>query len=236
MDTSVIGNDSIQSKQKIKIAIVDDHAAIRASIVNLLSISNEFDIIGSYDNAEEALILIPMISPELIIMDLNLGNGQSGVECIQALKKRYPHMLFVVYTVFEDEDKIFDALCAGANGYLLKKTSAPELIRALKEVVEGGAPMSALIANKVVSVFQVNESGEQAWNPIHTLKGAPLKILSRRENEILQQLASGLLYKEIALKLFISAETVRKHVYHIYNKLHVNNRTEAVNKYFRRSK
>jgi DNA-binding NarL/FixJ family response regulator len=118
---------------------------------------------------------------------------------------------------------------------MLKRTAPSELLRALKEVYEGGAPMSGLISRKVVSVFQVNDHGGLGWNPLHAKKGKALPALSNRENEILQQLALGLLYKEIAANLYISSETVRKHVYHIYEKLHVGNRVEAINKYFRRS-
>jgi DNA-binding NarL/FixJ family response regulator len=218
----------------IKVTIVDDNAAVRSKLIQILTETSEFELLGSYDNAEEANILVPMIKPDLVIMDINLSSGESGIECIRKLKSRHPEILFIVYTVFEDEDKIFDALCAGASGYLLKRTIPQELLRALREVYEGGAPMSALIAHKVVRVFQVNEEGV-GWNPMHAIKGRTLPGLSKRENEILQQLSSGLLYKEIASKLFISPETVRKHVYHIYGKLQVNNRIEAINKYFRRS-
>lgn len=168
-------------------------------------------------------------------MDINLGNDFSGIECIRQLKQHYPEILFMIYTVFDDDEKIFESLCAGANGYILKKTAPTELIRALLEMCEGGAPMSGQIARKVVNVFQVNDSGGQGWNPLHAKNGRALPDLSKRENEILQQLARGFLYKEIAANLFISSETVRKHVYHIYEKLQVGNRVEAINKFFRRS-
>ena len=168
-------------------------------------------------------------------MDINLGRGESGIDCIRKLKPDFPEVLFMICTVFDDDEKIFEALCAGANGYMLKRTSPTELIHAIREMCEGGAPMSALIARKVVSVFQVNDSGGIGWNPLHAKKGKSLPGLSNRENEILQQLSLGLLYKEIASNLYISPETVRKHVYHIYEKLQVGNRVEAINKYFRRS-
>ena len=228
-------DSELQTTNKIKVAIVDDHAAVRCKLAKILIESEAFEIDGSYESPEQANMLIPMTMPDVVIMDINLGNGESGIECIRKLKNQHPEILFMVYTVFEDDNKIFDALCAGANGYLLKRTAPQELLRALREVYEGGAPMSALIAHKVVSVFQVNDCGELGWSPLHARTGMAIPYLSRRENEILQQLADGLLYKEIAAKLFISSETVRKHVYHIYGKLHVNNRIEAVNKYFRRS-
>jgi DNA-binding NarL/FixJ family response regulator len=219
----------------IKVAIVDDNNDVRHALENLVAGTEGFELNGSYGEGQEAIVLIPLMKPDVVIMDINLGNGTSGIDCIRTLKPDFPEILFMICTVFDDDEKIFDALCAGANGYMLKRTSPPELLRAIREVYEGGAPMSGLIARKVVSVFQVNDSGGGGWNPLHAKKGKPLPALSNRENEILQQLAIGLLYKEIAANLFISSETVRKHVYHIYEKLHVGNRVEAINKYFRRS-
>jgi DNA-binding NarL/FixJ family response regulator len=219
----------------IKVTIVEDHAAVRAVLEKMISEADGFELVGSYSELQEALVLIPLMTPDVVLMDINLGNGESGIDGIRKLKPDYPEILFMIYTVSDDDDKIFEALCAGANGYMLKPGTPGELLRAMREMQEGGAPMSGLIARKVVSVFQVNDSGGVGWNPLHAKKGKSLPALSNRENEILQQLALGLLYKEIASNLFISPETVRKHVYHIYEKLHVGNRVEAINKYFRRS-
>jgi DNA-binding NarL/FixJ family response regulator len=219
----------------IKIAIVDDHHAVRSALEKLITGAEGFELMGSYGDAQEAIVLIPLMKPDIVLMDIHLGSDISGIDCIRNLKKDYPELLFVICTVYEDDEKIFDALCAGANGYLLKRTNAEELLRCLREVHEGGAPMSALIARKVVNVFQVNDSGGLGWNPLHAKNGKALPVLSDRENEILQQLARGFLYKEIAANLFISPETVRKHVYHIYEKLQVGNRVEAINKFFRRT-
>jgi DNA-binding NarL/FixJ family response regulator len=219
----------------IRITIVDDNAAVRAALEKLIGGADGFELYGSYADIHEAIVLIPLMKPDVVLMDINLGNGLSGIDCIRKLKPDYPEILFMICTVFDDDEKIFEALCAGANGYMLKRTSPTELIRAIREMHEGGAPMSGLIARKVVSVFQVNDSGGWGWNPLHAKNGKPLPGLSNRENEILQQLARGFLYKEIAANLYISSETVRKHVYHIYEKLHVGNRVEAINKYFRRS-
>jgi DNA-binding NarL/FixJ family response regulator len=219
----------------IKVTVVDDNPDVRNSLEKIITGSDGFELIGSYGDGEEAVILIPLIKPDLVLMDIQLGHGISGIDCISQLKPDYPEILFLICTVFEDDEKIFDALCAGASGYLLKKTSPPELLRAMQEVCGGGSPMSGLVARRVVSVFQVNDSGGKGWNPLDAKNGKPIPSLSKRENEILQQLALGLLYKEIAANLFISCETVRKHVYHIYEKLHVGNRVEAINKYFRRS-
>lgn len=219
----------------IKVTIVDDNTEVRAALEKMLSGAEGFELYGSYADLQEAIVLIPLMKPDVVLMDINLGNGESGIDCIRKLKPDYPEILFMICTVFDEDEKIFEAICAGANGYMLKRTSPSELLRAIREMVEGGAPMSGLIARKVVSIFQVNDSGGWGWNPLHAKNGKPLPGLSNRENEILQQLALGLLYKEIAANLFISSETVRKHVYHIYEKLHVGNRVEAINKYFRRS-
>jgi DNA-binding NarL/FixJ family response regulator len=219
----------------IKITIIDDNPEVRTEFEKLIEAEDGFEVVGSYGDPQEAIVLIPFIKPDVVLLDIYLGIGESGVDCIRKLKPDYPEIKFMICTLFDDDEKIFEALCAGANGYMLKRTAPAELLRALREVHDGGAPMSGLIARKVVSVFQVNDSGGVGWNPLHAKKGKALPVLSNRENEILHQLALGLLYKEIAANLFISSETVRKHVYHIYEKLHVGNRVEAINKYFRRS-
>jgi DNA-binding NarL/FixJ family response regulator len=148
----------------------------------------------------------------------------SGIEVVRLLKPRYPDMLFMMCTVYEEDEQIFEALAAGANGYILKKTAPARLLESIRELHEGGAPMSSQIARKVVAAFSKTPKTHQV----------SLDTLSNRESEILVLLAKGLLYKEIAHQLNIAQETVRKHVYHIYEKLHVNNRVEAVNKYFGR--
>jgi DNA-binding NarL/FixJ family response regulator len=219
----------------IKVTIVDDNPAVRSALEKMITGTEGFNLLGSYGDAEEAIVLIPLMKPDVVLLDINLGHGESGIDCIRKIKPDFPEVLFMICTVFDDDEKIFEALCAGANGYMLKRTSPVELIRAIREMCEGGAPMSALIARKVVSIFQVNDGGGGGWNPLHAKKGKSLPGLSNRENEILQQLSLGLLYKEIASNLYISPETVRKHVYHIYEKLQVGNRVEAINKYFRRS-
>ena len=161
-------------------------------------------------------------------MDINLG-GMSGIECVRHLKPLFPDILYMMCTVYEEDEKIFEALSAGASGYILKKTAPGKLLEAIKELHEGGAPMSSQIARKVVAAFRGKPLGESP-----SMEDESIKILSNREKEILEHLSKGMLYKEIANSLFISPETVRKHVYHIYEKLHVNNRVEAVNKYFGR--
>jgi DNA-binding NarL/FixJ family response regulator len=150
----------------------------------------------------------------------------NGIEVVRELKARNPEILFMMCTIYEEDEKIFEALRAGASGYILKKTQPAKLLEGITELIQGGAPMSSQIASKVVAAFQNK--------PASTSLGTSLDVLSKRENEILEMLSTGLLYKEISEKIFITTETVRKHVYHIYEKLHVTNRVEAVNKYFGR--
>jgi DNA-binding NarL/FixJ family response regulator len=219
----------------IKVSIVDDNTSIRAGHEDIIIATEGLELQGSCGESHEALVLIPLMKPDVVLIDIQLGNGESGIDCIRKLKPDYPEILFMICTSFDDDERIFEALCAGASGYMLKRTSAAELIRAIHEMYEGGVPMSGLIASKVVSVFQVNDSGGHGWNPLHVKKGKSFPVMTNMDNEILHLLASGLLYKEIACNLFISAETVRKHVNHIYEKLHVGNRVEAINKYFRRT-
>ena len=212
----------------IAVCIVDDNNEIRSALEQIILMADGYELVGSCSSLEEALITIPEIKPNVVLMDINLGENESGIDCIRELKPSYPEILFMMCTVYEEDDKIFQALSAGANGYILKKTTPGKLLDAIKELYEGGAPMSSQIARKVVTVFQKKDMES------NSAQGKPINILSNRENEILQLLAKGLLYKEIAGHLFISQETVRKHVYHIYEKLHVNNRVEAINKFFGR--
>ncbi len=212
----------------ITVCIVDDNKDIRSALEQIVIMSDGYRLLGSFSSAEEAIEKIPALSPQVVLMDINLG-GMSGIECVRHLKPLHPDILYMMCTVYEEDEKIFEALSAGANGYILKKTAPGKLLEAIKELSEGGAPMSSQIARKVVAVFRGKTVSD---NPVQEDKS--ISILSTREKEILEHLSKGLLYKEIANSLFISPETVRKHVYHIYEKLHVNNRVEAVNKYFGR--
>ena len=219
-------------KKNITVSIVDDEADLREHIAGYLAAAGNITCKSAYANAREALEHLPKDSPDVVLMDINLGNGESGIDCVRQLKPLHPEILFMMCTIYEEDEKIFEALTAGANGYILKKTAPGKLLDALRELYEGGAPMSSQIARKVVNAFQVRTA---AADPIETTsQGKSISILSNRENEILELLAKGMLYKEIAGRLFISQETVRKHVYHIYEKLHVNNRVEAINKFYGR--
>jgi DNA-binding NarL/FixJ family response regulator len=204
----------------ISVCIVEDNHDILHALEQIITMSDGYKLLGSFTSAEDALIGLPALHPNVVMMDINLGK-MNGIECVKWIKPQHPEILFMMCTVYEEDEKIFEALAAGANGYILKKTTPSKMLEAIRELYEGGAPMSSQIARKVVNVFQKAPS-------------ARIDSLSNREAEILEHLAKGLLYKEIAAQLNIAQETVRKHVYHIYEKLHVNNRVEAVNKFFGR--
>jgi DNA-binding NarL/FixJ family response regulator len=213
----------------ITVCIVDDNRDIRSALEQIVIMSDGYRLLGSFASAEEALEKIPLLHPQVVLMDINLG-GMSGIECVRILKPQYPDILYMMCTVYEEDEKIFEALRAGASGYILKKTAPGKLLDAIRELSEGGAPMSSQIARKVVAAFRGKTPVSEGLVP----EDDAINILSNREKEILELLSKGMLYKEIAGSLFISPETVRKHVYHIYEKLHVNNRVEAVNKFFGR--
>ena len=208
----------------ITVAIVEDNIDILKALEQIVEMAPGFDLVCSCENGEDALIKLPIFEPMVVLMDISLG-GVDGIEVVRKLKITSPKMLFMMCTVYEEDEKIFEALSAGASGYILKKTTPAKLLDAIQELYQGGAPMSSQIARRVVLAFQQKPA---------SLTNGSLSMLTRRELEILEMLAKGLVYKEITEKLFISSETVRKHVYNIYNKLHVSNRVEAVNKYFGR--
>jgi DNA-binding NarL/FixJ family response regulator len=204
----------------ITLAIVEDLDEVRDGLKNFISLSHDFKVLDTYKTAEEAVHDLPKLKPDIVIMDINLP-GMNGIECIRQIKGKTPGTQFMMFTVYENDEKVFEALKAGASGYLLKNTGLVQLIESLKELHNGGSPMSANIARKLVTVFRDKEKAIET-----------VEALSGRENEILQLLAKGLLYKEIAEQISISVSTVRQHIHHIYEKLHVQNRTEAINKAF----
>jgi len=210
------------------VAIVEDNNDIRQALEQIIESSDDFTLAGSCTTGEEALKRLPKLNPTVVLMDIGLGDGMNGIEVVRELKALNPEILFMMCTIYEEDEKIFEALRAGASGYILKKTQPAKLLEGITELIQGGAPMSSQIASKVVAAFQNNSV------TISQGTGASLDVLSKRENAILEMLSTGLLYKEISEKLTITTETVRKHVYHIYEKLHVTNRVEAVNKYFGR--
>ncbi len=210
------------SRMPITVSVVEDNDQLRGTLAHVIGRADGFRCAGQYANAEAALEAIPKEPPNVVLMDINLP-GMNGVECVRRLKPLAPTTQVVMLTVYEDTENIFNALAAGASGYLLKRTKSTELLEAIREVVRGGSPMTAHIARKVVLSFQ---------QPVPAAQ--PAEGLSPREQEVLDCLAKGFLYKEIADKLGISYETVHTYIRRIYEKLQVRTRTEAVAKFLRR--
>lgn len=206
----------------IKIVIVEDDAEIRATLADVLGRAANLKLLATFPNAEIALTDIPRLQPDVVLMDINLGK-MSGIDCVERLKPQLPQTQFIMLTVYEDSDRIFNALTAGAAGYLVKRTSPQQIIEAIHEVHGGGSPMTPQIARRVVQHFR--RAPEVS---------SDLGKLSPREKEILEQLAKGYLYKEIVENLGISLDTVRTYIRGIYTKLQVHSRTEAVLKYLKR--
>ena len=212
--------------KEISVCVVDDNKELRNALEEIITMSDGYKCIATIATAEDAMNQIPILRPDVVLMDINLGTEESGIDVVRVLKPRFPDINFMMCTVYEENEKIFEALSAGASGYILKKTEPPRMLDAIRELYDGGAPMSSQIARKVVVAFQ-QQAGKSST-------GEDLDMLTAREKEILEFLSRGLMYKEIASQLFLSPETVRKHVYHIYEKLHVTNRVAAVNKFYGR--
>jgi DNA-binding NarL/FixJ family response regulator len=208
--------------ETILVSIVEDIQDIRNGLERIISEAPGFVCLSVYSNAEEAIRDLPGLQPDIVIMDINLP-GMSGIDCLRKVKALCPKMQFIMFTIYEDSEQIFEALSSGASGYLLKNTPHHNIPEAIKELYKGGAPMSAGIAKKVVTYLQQKAPANQDSS-----------LLSTRENEILHLLGKGFLYKEIAQKLGIGTGTVRVHIHNIYEKLHVQNRTEAINKVYGR--
>lgn len=202
----------------ILVAIIEDNKDIRESFSALLNGSEGFSCVAAFENAEDAMTALPDVSADVALVDIHLPKI-SGIDCIREMKERCPGTQFLIFTVFEDNENIFNALEAGAAGYVLKSTPPAKILEAIQDIYHGGSPMSSQIARKVVASFK------QRVEP-----NREMQLLSAREKEILEYLSKGLRYKEIAGRLFISTETVRTHIRNIYTKLHVQSRTEAVNK------
>jgi DNA-binding NarL/FixJ family response regulator len=209
--------------KNIKVSIVDDEVDLRENIAGYVDSAKGFRCLGVHGSAEEALENVPKEKPDVVLMDINMG-GMNGIECVRLLKPKLPATQIVMLTVFDDTEKIFSALAAGASGYLLKRLAPAKLLEAIREVHEGGSPMSAPIARKVVQSLQPVLAAPPDG---HTI------ALSPREREVLDGLAEGQAYKQIADKLGVSIHTVRNYIRRIYEKLHVCSRTEAVAKYLR---
>jgi DNA-binding NarL/FixJ family response regulator len=206
----------------IQVSIVEDNDQLRGTLARLLNRAEGFACLSQFATAEAALEGLPKERPQVVLMDINLP-GLNGVECVRRLKQVAPEISAVMLTAYEDTENIFNALAAGANGYLLKRAPRAELLEAIREVHRGGSPMTTHIARKVVQSFQRTEPA-----------APPGEALSAREQEVLDHLSQGFLYKEIAEKMGISYETVHTYIRRIYEKLQVRTRTEAVAKFLRR--
>lgn len=206
----------------ISVSIVEDNEKLRGTLARVLNRAEGFACVSQHESAEAALQELPAIKPDVVLMDINLP-GINGVECVRQLKVILPKTQVIMLTVYEDTENIFNALAAGASGYMLKRTPAAELLVAIQDVLRGGSPMTMHIARKVVQSFQKSPAS-----------AAATENLSDREQQVLELLSQGLIYKEIAEKIGVSYETVHTYVRRIYEKLQVRTRTEAVAKFLQR--
>jgi DNA-binding NarL/FixJ family response regulator len=205
---------------KIKISIVEDHEVVRNGLAAIINMSSDFSVLHSFETAEEALPAILSKPPDIVIMDIHLPGGMNGIECIRKIKEKEPCVQFMMFTIYENSDTVFEALEAGAAGYLLKNTPPAKILESLKELNEGGSPMNAEIAKKLVLRFQQVASHMTEFH------------LTEKEKQILSLVSKGYLNKEIANELNNSINTIKQHIRHIYEKLHVQNKAEAINKIF----
>lgn len=207
-------------KTETNVIVVEDQAEVRESLRDLLLLSGRFAGVATYEHAEQLLAEKSLPQGALYILDIGLP-GMDGVECLVRLKARDPEAKALMFTVMEHDEKVFDALRAGADGYLLKRETPEKILEAIADALQGGAPMSSEIARRVLLSFRKITEVQSA-----------VSVLSERESQVLNLLSKGFLYKEIAAQLFISLNTVKQHIHHIYEKLQVQNRTEAVLRHF----
>lgn len=210
------------TNQPIRVSIVEDDSTIRETLRSLFLFEEGIEPFTVHSTAEDALLRLTENCPDVVLMDINLP-GQSGIDCVRQMSQRCGSAQFLMYTVHDDDQRVFEALKAGANGYILKSSTPDEILAAIRELDAGGAPMSAHVARRVVQQFRPAVA-----------KGEGAEALSDREGAVLELLAEGLLYKEIGERMGITTGTVKQHIHRIYGKLHVQNRTEAVNRFFGR--
>lgn len=204
----------------VSVAVIEDQKQTREMLVSLVNADERFSCVGAYETAEDAIEQLSLQSTDVVLVDIHLPVS-SGIDCVRILKQRAPSVQFVMCTSLEDADNIFNALQAGATGYITKATPPAKILDSLIDAHKGGSPMSSQIARKVINYFHQPARANTELNK-----------LSAREQEILSYLAKGYRYKEIATTMFISVETVRKHIHNIYDKLQVNSRMDAINKVF----
>ncbi|MBK9274837.1 MAG: response regulator transcription factor [Flavobacteriales bacterium] len=210
------------STDPIRVSIVEDDPIIRETLRTLFGDEPGLELFTAHSSAEDALLRLGTNCPQVAIMDINLP-GLSGIDCVRELSRRCVGTQFLMYTVHDDDNRVFEALKAGANGYILKSATPDEIIEAVRELHGGGSPMSAHVARRVVAHLRPRSTA-----PVDGAR------LTEREQQILSLLAEGLLYKEIGERLGITVGTIKQHIHRMYEKLHVQNRTEAVNRYFGR--
>jgi len=203
---------------KQKIIIYEDNEALRGSLVYLLNSHNEYDVVADFGNVNEVASQVLLYAPDLVIMDIDMP-GKNGIEGVEALKEARPETAIIMYTQFEDDEKLFKSICAGADGYILKKTAPEKFFDAIKEVLNGGAPMSPMIAKKVINSFKLSQQNNNIQHKYD---------LTNREAEILQLLTKGYSVKLIAAEMNIAYDTARSHLRNTYRKLHVNCGKEAI--------
>lgn len=211
------------SAPAIRVSIVEDDSTIRETLSALFGFEPGIELFTVHSTAEDALLRIQDLCPDVMVMDINLP-GASGIDCVRSMSQRCQRAQFLMYTVHDDDHRVFEALKAGANGYILKSSTPDEILAAVKELHGGGSPMSAHVARRVV----------QHLRPMSVSARSPAAELSQRERQVLELLAEGLLYKEIGDRLGITVGTIKQHIHRIYEKMHVQNRTEAVNRFFGR--
>lgn len=206
----------------INVAIVEDEASFREEYSDILQSSDGYALAGVYSNAKEAVALLPTIQADVVLMDIQLHPQESGIEALKKVRHLCPDSQFMMFTTFDDDNNVFESIKAGATGYILKKTPYTKVLDAIKELYDGGSPMSAGIARKVLGYFQNYPPATDNYK------------LTPREKQIMEALAKGLLYKEVASALTMSEGNVKQRIHTIYQKLEVYNRTEALNKYFKK--
>lgn len=206
----------------IRVAIIEDQKDTRKMLSILVNDNEGYECVASFGNGEDALAQIPNLAPDVVLVDIHLPGGISGIEAVKRLKGLCADAQYIMCTSLEDADNIFSALQAGATGYITKATPPSKILEAITDACKGGSPMSSQIARKVISFFQAKQDKINK----------ELDKLSAREQEILEYLSKGYRYKEIAATLYVSIETVRKHIHNIYEKLQVNSRTDALNKVY----
>ncbi len=219
--------------ERIRIAIVEDDAGLRETLQQIFGTASDFRVTGAFADAETALGQLPAKTPDVVLMDINLP-GMSGIECLRQLKQLLPKVRVIMVTVYDDDDRLFQSLVAGADGYLLKRATRLRLLDSVREIVSGGAPISPQVARRMVEYFHQLENQHQPGRAETPAVAMELQELTAREQAVLAKLAEGFAPKEVAAELGISYDTVRNHTTNIYTKLHVHSRSEAILKYLGR--